>query len=177
MALLPEKWQDPSRQRLAMNTARNDFNQAANLIEQMTMEGMSGAALIGQALQEGGAAARAAMRGPARPALVAAREELRGVLASLEGTVSKLAAKLNEGPPRVAATLTGATEIPSTGGKLPGMSTIAQSMARIGGGGRGFTLAMPMLSESRRQTGLQKQMVGHLAKLAASGPPVAVFAR
>ncbi len=46
-----------------------------------------------------------------------------------------------------------------TPAKLPSFATIASSMARIGGGGIGFTLFEPQLAEARRQTGVQKQIL------------------
>lgn len=58
----------------------------------------------------------------------------------------------------------------------PASVTFATSMARIGGGGVGFTAFAPLHAESRKQTGLQKLMEKHLKKIADKEPGGAVFA-
>lgn len=62
------------------------------------------------------------------------------------------------------------------GGQERKSTLIADSLAKIGGGGSAVGGGNAILDETKRQTGLQQQMVQQLTKLASAKEPVAQFA-
>lgn len=133
--------------------------------------------VLATSLAEGLVAAGKAAGGPAGMGLQRASEDFRALLRSLEGTVEVLADEIKEpsAPKRGALPFElGEEEAGGAGAVRGGAATIAQSMARFGGGGRGFTLMAPALAEAKKGN----KLLGMIEKNTrpGTGGPVASYA-
>lgn len=121
--------------------------------------GVDMAKVLGDALVDGAVAAAAAAGGPASEGVKAARAALVGMNEELAATVRKLAAMPADlkAQGKLAVVPGEDDGAGPAGGRGPSLARVVSSLARIGGGGGGFTLE-PMVAEARRQTTVLKRI-------------------
>lgn len=131
---------------------------------------------LSQALKDGLEAFKGSSRGDGSPlGSSQAREDLRRIIGELKAGMAEI--RKGAEVPGVDPSVSSSGDKPagaggaaaSTPGGLPGFSTIASRMARVGGGGVGFTIFEPLTQEAKKQTGIQKKMERHLRKIAEGG--------